>query len=138
MTLQQRMKTPVEDDNSYSWNINNGDLFKGQLNVSGASKKGNDNLSLTLDGNRIDGMTTDGNAYLDFRSSGIQSESNNFKNATYINDQFNSYIPKDDVQQRLPLDLSLLTPGQVNSISITIGNTAGDYNVECCTQYDKL
>ncbi|WP_284037023.1 metallophosphoesterase [Neobacillus sp. 114] len=132
---------PEVDDSSYSWNINNGDLFNGQLYVTGASKKGNDNLSLTLDGNPIAGMTTDGNAYLDFRSSGIQSESNKFKNSTYINDQFNSYIPKDDVQQRLPLNLSLLTPGQVNSISIVIGNSAGDYNVNAApntTNYDDF
>lgn len=132
---------PMVDDTSYSWNINNGDLIKGKFNVSGASKTGNDNLSLRLDGNPIEGLTTNGNAFLDFSSSGIQSVSNNFKNATYINDQFNSYITKDDAQQRLPLDQSLLTPGQVNSIGITIGNTAGDYNVNVApntTNYDDF
>jgi LPXTG-motif cell wall-anchored protein len=132
---------PVVDDTSYAWNITNGALIKGKFNVSGASKSGNDNLSLTLDGKSVDGLTTNGDVFLDFSSSGIQSVSNNFKNATYINDQFNTYISKDDAQQRLQLDPSLLTPGQVNSVSITIGNTAGDYNVNVApnaTNYDDF
>jgi hypothetical protein len=72
----------------------------------------------------------DGHAYLDFASTGIQvTDSNGFKDGTYLNGEFYEYLTSDNTQQRLTLDPAKMQPGEVNVFSFAIGNGTGVYDV---------
>jgi len=115
------------NDTEYTWNLKDEDIFKDAFYVSAASKTGIENLSLTVDGEKVEGLGSKGTVYFDFKSSGIQSVSNNFKNGIYVNNQFDHFIASDDTAQRLELNSDLMLPGQKNTVSITVGNESGDY-----------
>ncbi|MDR1573914.1 MAG: fibronectin type III domain-containing protein, partial [Clostridiales Family XIII bacterium] len=71
----------------------------------------------------------DGRAYLDFGSTGIQvTDSNHFKDGTYLNGEFYQYLTSDNTQQKLTLDPLRMLPGQVNVFSFVIGNGSGIYD----------
>ncbi len=91
----------------------------------------------------VTAVAGDGHAYVDFASTGLQTQDStwHFKDASYINGEFYQYLSNDAAQQKMTLDASMLTPGQANSISITIGDSNGDYHSDLApnaTNYDDF
>lgn len=124
--IELNEKPGGEDSEDYHWNVEEGKAYRGECRAA-VQAPNLENLSLTVDGTRIESVNAAGDAQFTMESNGIQSVSSNFKNAIIANEGSPVYLSSDSGISEI-ISGSELKFGELNSIFIYCGNSNGYYD----------